>query len=117
MNRGDMNLDAFWGMRRRVGHSFRRIDSLRFPIEISAFSSEKYERIYHIHIRKSAGTSINKMLLECFTADAESAYKAISRSISKRVFFRGTPVVGWSKPLIEKGAYGYAFSHIGPVAL
>lgn len=64
------------------------------------------KRVYHIHIRKSAGTSVNS----AFWGLAGLSLKKIKRQtlvISKHLVF-----VRNSKVLIEQGDYFYANSHI-----
>lgn len=70
-----------------------------------------YDRIYHVHIRKCAGTSFNKCFIESVSCTVNS-YDAIAKSFIKRLKFDEKPIVGWNKYLIEKGCYWYGFSHI-----
>ena len=70
-----------------------------------------YDRIYHIHIRKCAGTSFNKVFIE-YLSGTEKFYEALAKSPIKRLKLNRKPIVGWNKHLIEKGCYWYGFSHI-----
>ena len=70
------------------------------------------KRIYHYHIRKTGGTSLNHIFLSLDGAKAQSLYRDLTKSTDKRIFKSGKVFVGWNKNLIQKGNYFYAFSHI-----
>lgn len=70
-----------------------------------------YERIYHIHIRKSGGTSLNQMFLRLATNDEEGLYKNLAEIKGHRLMENGKIFVGWNKNYINLGGYFYAFSH------
>lgn len=69
-----------------------------------------YRRIYHIHIRKCAGTSINKAFISSL-GGSEITYDDLLKSITKRLLLNKGPLVGWNRYLINRGAYFYGFSH------
>lgn len=71
-----------------------------------------YDRIYHIHCRRAAGTSLNYMLLEEFTADAERCYQNIARSEDHTLLASGKVFAGWSREAVDGGRYQFGFSHI-----
>jgi hypothetical protein len=74
-------------------------------------TKNKYNRIYHVHIRKCAGTSVNKAFIEAL-GGGESTYESLAATFSNRLVIKGMPIVGWDLPLINKSAYFYAFSHL-----
>ncbi|MGI9509895.1 MAG: hypothetical protein ACR2QJ_11185 [Geminicoccaceae bacterium] len=78
------------------------------------FASATYKRLYHVHIRKCGGTSVNMMFLKQIAGqgDAEDAYDRLSKDPDHRVVVSGIPIVGWNQRMIERGAYGFGFSHI-----
>lgn len=77
-----------------------------------------YKRIYHYHIRKTGGTSLNQIFLRVFSQNDQSKiYRDLSRSFLHRVRNRDKIFVGWNKYLIEKGNYHYAFSHLSAHSL
>ena len=79
----------------------------------SDLSLGAYDRIYHVHIRKTGGTSINKMFLGIDGADGNSEYEKLCHAANfRRVSETDKVFVGWKKSLIERGNYFYAFSHI-----
>ena len=68
-----------------------------------------FPSVYHVHVRKTAGTSINKMFLE-LDENPDELYKKIAEenlAVGKKHVY-----AGWSKRIIEAGNYHYAFSHI-----
>ena len=72
--------------------------------------SPDYDRIYHVHIRKCAGTSLNAAFLEYFSGHSDGV-KRLARAPKHRLVFNGKPVVGWNGEMIDRGAYIYGFSH------
>lgn len=70
-----------------------------------------YDRIYHWHIRKTAGTSLNRAMLGLGGGDVEALHLALQKSKNKRVFSHGRVFVGHNRYLIQQGRYYYAFSH------
>ena len=71
-----------------------------------------YDRIYHIHCRRTGGTSLNYMLLEEFTADAERCFQSIARSEDHTLLANGMVFAGWSPEAVNGGRYQFGFSHI-----
>ncbi len=71
-----------------------------------------YDRIYHIHCRRAAGTSLNYMLLEQFTADAERCYQSIARSDDHTLLANGMVFAGWTPQAVDGGRYQFGFSHV-----
>jgi hypothetical protein len=68
--------------------------------------------IYHIHIRKTGGKSINfAFLSNSKTNDTALFYKQLIRKPNNRVIANNKVFVGWNKKLIKRGLYSYAFSH------
>lgn len=93
---------------------FRKGDKSR-PIEETNYGLGWYERIYHYHVRKSGGTSINVGMLASLKKDStcpQEIYEDLAQTKGHRLIIDGYPVVGWSKKAIEKGDYYYGFSHI-----
>lgn len=75
---------------------------------------EHFERIYHYHIQKTGGTSLNHMFLSSDGGNSRKLYNNLARenSLLRRVVSNDKVYVGWDKQLIENGRYYYAFSHI-----
>lgn len=82
-----------------------------------------YKRIYHYHIRKTGGTSLNRMFLALSGKPAEVQHTRLHKARKKRLDGRRYPpnhrivvagkvFVGFNKPLFEQGHYFYGFSHI-----
>ena len=68
--------------------------------------------VYHIHIRKTAGSTINLAFLsETGLKDGEQIYNKLAKKRNHRVISENKVFVGWNTYLIKKGQYSYAFSH------
>lgn len=68
-------------------------------------------RVYLYHIRKTGGTSINKMFLSLSGIDPDLSYQILQQSPSRRVAFGGYVVAGYQPAVLAKGDYHYGFSH------
>src|SRR4051794_8460283 len=64
-------------------------------------------RVYHFHVRKSAGTSLNAAFWALGGVDAD----VLTRSRAKRVEGNGHVFVRGDSALIEGGEYLYGSSH------
>jgi hypothetical protein len=71
-----------------------------------------HARIYHYHIRKTAGTSINQSFLSLGGEPGKVVYDRLAEDANHRTISGNRAYVGWSRPLIEQGVYHYAFSHM-----
>lgn len=89
------------------------------------FGAAHYQRIYHYHIRKTGGTSLNQMFLALSGRPGEVLYAQLGDRVYEETLQEqsiGSPeralivddkvFVGWNKHLIERGHYFYAFSHL-----
>ncbi|MFH1457243.1 MAG: sulfotransferase family 2 domain-containing protein [Patescibacteria group bacterium] len=70
-----------------------------------------YKRIYHFHIRKTGGTSINNAFLSLGGKKGNEVYKKLYEKNNSRLLSGNYVFVGWHKRLIRRGNYFYAFSH------
>ena len=68
-------------------------------------------RVYFYHIRKTGGTSLNHMFLALGGEDPLKVYDRVSNGPYFGTVSGGIVYAGWSKKLIERGKYFYAFSH------
>lgn len=90
------------------------VDWLDVPYRFTArYNLNGFRRIYHIHIRKTGGTSLNHMFLDLArkTDKAVDVYKELSKTKNHRATRDGKIYVGWNQKLINRGHYFYAFSH------
>lgn len=71
-----------------------------------------WRRYYHVHLRKTGGTSLNQMFLGLDGGDGAERYQRLALAERQRLVVGQRVFVGWNRKLIEKGAYFYAFSHI-----
>lgn len=70
-----------------------------------------YERVYFYHIRKTAGTSLNRAFIALGSDDVPAAHLRLQQSWNKRIIVDGKVIVGHNRYLIQQGRYFYAFSH------
>jgi len=68
-----------------------------------------WQRVYHIHLRKTGGTSINRAFLRMSGMDPGQLYELLVRR--GRFEAKGIRYTAWRKALIEGGQYDYAYSH------
>ena len=71
-----------------------------------------FERIYHFHSRKTAGTSIAKIFLSLNDQDGGRLFEVLAQQADRPLLNDDLIFVGWDKRLIELGQYYFAFSHI-----
>jgi len=76
------------------------------------YKLRNYNRVYLIHIRKTAGTSLNKMFLSIGGGDSCLLYKKLAKAEKNRIEEGGLIFVGWNRLYINSGNYFYAFSHL-----
>ncbi len=68
-----------------------------------------YRRVYHAHMRKTGGTSINHIFLGLGTQDTESLY---SELCDRYFAIRGKKVyAAWNPRILAEGHYFYGHSH------
>lgn len=71
----------------------------------------RYKRVFHYHIRKTAGTSINYAFLSIGGEPGRAVYSRLAHNPTHRTISGKRAFVGFYRPLIEQGYYHYAFSH------
>ena len=85
----------------------------RFNSALKAFRwNESYDRIYHFHVRKTGGTSINKMFHSLSGKAADVVYQQLASTNPRRICVNKFVFAAWQKKLLETGDYHYGFSHI-----
>lgn len=89
------------------------------PLTDAYSFGDGYKRIYHYHIKKTGGTSLNNIFLMTASSfispdarreDAAVLYNTIAQH--HRVIRDDKILVAWNKALIESGRYFYAHSHV-----
>ncbi len=71
----------------------------------------RYRRIYHYHVRKTGGTSINHGLLSTGGETGQQVYHRLLKNSWAMTRSGDKIFVGWDRHLIEPGNYHFAFSH------
>ncbi len=75
-------------------------------------STEK-RRIYHFHVRKTGGTSINYSFFHnSGFDDLRTFHLTLKHSPTHRVFANGRIYAAWNRTIINSGKYFYAYSHL-----
>ena len=94
----------------RVKDSWR---AKRFNLAAKAFRwNEKFDRVYHFHIRKTGGTSINKMFHSLSGESPDRVYNRLASTDPRQIRVNNFVFAAWQKSLLEAGDYHYGFSHI-----
>ena len=103
-------------VRRATRRAAREVKSLSPSREIrglfAKYDIAGHRRVYLVHIRKTAGTSLNNMFLSLGGGDGSSTFDALTRDPIHQVVIGERVFVGWNRRLINRGDYFYAFSHI-----
>jgi len=73
-------------------------------------SPNGFRRIYHNHIRKCAGTSINMALIQALGGD-ENTYQKLVKNKFHKIYLPKGELVGWNTAAINRSSFFYAFSH------
>ncbi len=73
------------------------------------FSDKPFARVYHYHIRKTGGTSLNYAFFRLSGDDPKQLYARINEHGA--VTSGGIRYVGWRRPLIAAGNWDYGFAH------
>ncbi len=90
----------------------REIEGIEYRKYTKNYDFYGFKRLYHLHIRKTGGTSINKMFLALSGNSYKELYKKISEKKDHRIKSENLIYVGWTQSYIKKGNYFYAFSHL-----
>ena len=85
----------------------------RFNLAARAFRwNPRFDRIYHYHIRKTGGTSINKMFHSLSGELPDRVYDRLASTNPRQIRVNHFVFAAWQKNLLEAGDYHYGFSHI-----
>lgn len=76
----------------------------------SELSESGFERIYHLHIRKCAGTSLNLAIIKAIGGKQET-YSELASARDNVLIVNDKPIVGWNVKRINAERFYYAFSH------
>lgn len=86
------------------------LDTRITNVDNSLFDIDK--PIYHYHVRKTAGTSINFSFIKTiFDMDPIWVYNQLSANFIHRFKIKNKSVVGWDNQLIRNSKYNFGFSH------
>lgn len=91
------------------------VHDLRYRRYLSCRLPTGHDRIYFYHIRKTAGTSLNNMVLASFDEqrrDPDALWNTLWAAHRHRMLIGGKVFVAGERKLIESGKYFYATSHL-----
>lgn len=88
-----------------------KLNDLKYD-RLADYDLSGFKRVYHVHIRKTGGTSLNHIFLALAGSDSAALYDTLAQNSDHREVSNGMIFVGWNRKLINKGEYFYAFSHI-----
>ena len=71
-----------------------------------------FDRVYHVHVRKTGGTSLNYGFFSIDGADPRKVYNTLDQKFLHRSIELNKVFVGWNKEFINKGRYFFAYSHL-----
>lgn len=71
-----------------------------------------FRRVYHIHIRKTAGTSINRIFMAASGGDENLIYDKVASSLVHTTTVNRYKYTGYCPRSINRGNYFYAYSHL-----
>lgn len=105
--------DIFGKIVRRINAFVKYVINYKKYLQLAAlYNFNEYKGIYHVHIRKTGGTSLNQMFLALSGDEPALLYDEINQTADFRVVRKGLIYVGWNKRYINQGDYFYAFSHL-----
>lgn len=105
---------------RKIGNLVRAAESkiyfkifaLTHPNVVAGYNLDGgFRRVYHYHVRKTGGTSINHSFLSLGGEQSGDVYNRLVSSPRRQTVSGSKYFSGWDNGAIESGAYFYAFSH------
>jgi hypothetical protein len=91
---------------------FRAIKvNLSNPIYKDKINNTHFSRIYHFHIRKCGGSSLN-VAFSKFPNGNSKNYQIVASQHENKAIFNNVPIVGWNLKQLKRGDFWYGFSHI-----
>ncbi len=97
---------------KKIKHQKEKLVFYKENVECRNLIKDQSLPIYHVHIRKTAGTTINfAFLSNAENEDVNVFYRNLSQKSNNRLISNSKVFVGWNNNLINEGNYSYAFSH------
>ena len=96
----------------RVGYEVTKLRYSQETKEVERLMTTIDTPVYYIHVRKTAGTTINYAFLRRSQApDVGEFFETMAQKPNHRLIGNNQVFVGWNVRLINEGNYSYAFSH------
>lgn len=91
----------------------RVVDRGRQKENTKVFLNGDQHSIYHIHIRKTGGTSLNHALVEAITGqNSDVIMTELENDALHRINAQDRIITGWSQNTINRYPFNYGFSHL-----
>jgi hypothetical protein len=95
----------------RILLEFDKLLAIKENLIAKSLMKGSKQSIYHLHVPKTAGTTINFAFLSNADTKTDQFYDSISKKHNHRIIKNGKVYVGWNVKLINEGNFSYAFSH------
>lgn len=76
-----------------------------------SYNINNFKNIYHFHIRKTGGSSINYMFLTLSGLKGDVLIEKLSKKYNHSLIINNQLYTGWNLDLLNKGNFYYGFSH------
>ncbi|MEM6300040.1 MAG: sulfotransferase family 2 domain-containing protein, partial [Bacteroidota bacterium] len=87
-----------------------RVDKWRCRQVVAAHTERGLPKVYHYHVMKTGGTSMNQAFMQ-LAGDQDEVYQSIIQH-PELLYYNKDFVITWGKWEIESGLFTYAFSHM-----
>ena len=92
---------------------YTALENQKIRVKWKQWEQNGYKRIYHFHIRKTGGTSVNRMFYELSGIDPDEISSIMDNSVTRRtVAPNGLVFVNWNRLAFRSGLFFYAHSHL-----
>ena len=96
----------------RVDYEVTRLQYRQETKQVKQLMATIDTPVYYIHVRKTAGTTINYAFLRSSQEpDIDAFFENLAQKSNHRLIRNNRVFVGWNVRLINEGNYSYAFSH------
>jgi hypothetical protein len=97
-------------LKRILGKVVRSFPEAKYTAPTAFLNGNR--RIYHVHIRKTAGTSLNRIFMAASGGDENLIYNKVASSLTHTFNENGYKYTGYCCRSINRGNYFYAYSHL-----
>ena len=96
----------------RVSYEATKLRYSQEAKEVKQLMTQTDTPVYYIHVRKTAGTTVNYAFLRSSQEhDLDTFFETLAQKPNHRLIRNNKVFVGWNVRLINEGNYSYGFSH------